>query len=109
MRGSKDAAIAFAARSFLNGRLSAIGEVTEITLDTGRRRARLRVTLRGEPVPIDVELREYRLEQGNGGDWLRVVEAVASRDWLTAALRQFAVGRRFHIPPKAARTLQLLT
>jgi len=108
MRGSKDAAIAFAARSLLNGRLSAIGEVTSMTLDTAQRRAQLRLALRGDAAPIDVDLREYRLEHGDGGDWLTVIDATASREWLTGVLQQFVVGRRFHIPSAAARTLRLL-
>ena len=108
IRGSKDAALAFALRRLLNAELAAIGEVTEVSLDTADRRARLRLALRGEPEPIDVEFAHYQLERTDEDDWLTVHDVVASREWLTAALRQFALGRRFHVSKPAASALRLL-
>jgi hypothetical protein len=109
MLGPKDAALAFTVRSLLNARLQAIGEITDLSLETGRRRAELHLALRGEAEPIHLEVRRYDLERIDGADWLTVVEAVASREWVSAALQQFAVGRRFPIPSKAATVLRLLT
>jgi hypothetical protein len=104
--GAKDAALAFAMRRALNARLDAFGEITDLSLDTANRRVRLRVALRGESQPIDVDVRKYDI--ADDGDFLTVVDAVASREWLTAALQQFAVGRRFPIPHQAAVALRLL-
>jgi hypothetical protein len=106
MLGAKDAALAFAARRALNAKLEAFGEITDLSLDTAHRRAQFRFVLRGEREPIDVDVRKY--DVADDGDWLTVVDAVASREWLTAALQQFAIGRRFPIPHKAAVALRLL-
>jgi hypothetical protein len=108
MRGSKDTVLAFALRTLLNSRLSAIGRITELSVDTAQRRARLRMALRGERGAIDAADLRYDLHRANGGDWLTLVDAASSREWLTAAVQQFAVGRPFPIPASAARALRLL-
>ena len=108
IRGSKDAALAFAVRRLLNARLVAIGEITDASIDTAHRRAQLRLALRGEREAIDVELGKYRLESTDDGEWLTLADAVGSREWLTAALRQFVVGRRFQISKQTAAALRLL-
>ena len=109
MRGSKDTVLAFGVRTLVNSRLGAIGKVTELSLDTADRRARLRVALRGEGGAIDVADLRYDIHRADGSDWLTLVDATASREWLTAALKQFVVGRPFHISPNGARVLRLLT
>ena len=108
VRASKDAAIALALRRLLNHRLGDLGEITALTLDTATRRAALRLMLPGERDPIAVRVRAYDLYQADGRQWLTLVDAEASRDWLTAALQRFAVGRPFVVSPHAARVLRLL-
>jgi hypothetical protein len=108
VRGSKDAALALTIRRILNVRLDAFGEVTEVSLDTSRRRAQARLVLRGEAVPISIDIRKYEIERVDGSDCFTIVAAIASREWLTAALHQFVVGRRFHISRKAAAVARLL-
>jgi hypothetical protein len=109
MRGPKDTVLAFGLRTLLNRRLSAIGTITELTLDTARRRARLHMELRGEQGRIDVAELSYDIQHADGSDWLTLVDATASREWLTAAITQFAVGRSFHLSRNGARVLRLLT
>ena len=108
MRASKDAAIAVALRGFLNRRLSAIGEVAELLLDTSARSARVRVALHGEPEPVDLYVRKYALDADQDADWLTLVDVTASREWLGASLRQFVVGRPIRLPRTAAKALRLL-
>ena len=108
VRHSKDAALALTLRRLLNARLEAFGEVTDVSLDTRSRRAEVRLALRGEGMPIDVDVRKYDIERVGKGHCLTVVEALASREWMTAALQQFVVGRRFHLSPNAAAVARLL-
>lgn len=77
-------------------------------MDSANRRIRLRLALRGEVDPVDLDIRGYELERTGEGDWLTVVDAAASREWVTAALQQFVVGRRFRIPAQAAGALRFL-
>ena len=108
MHDSKDKALAFAMRSVLNHRLGAFGELTELTLDTTHRSATVRCALHGEREPVDLVVRKYRIEHVKGGAWLTIVDAVASRQWLTAMLKRFVVGQRLHVSTKAATALRLL-
>jgi hypothetical protein len=108
LRGSKDAALAFTARTFLNTRLRVIGEVSELSIDTTSRACRLRLDLLGEAEPIDIHITKYALKQSGEKTMLMVVGATASRKWLAAALREFVVGQTFAIPAKAGGVLNLL-
>jgi hypothetical protein len=109
LRSSKDAALGIALRVFLNARVKAIGEVTALSLDTDQRRARLSVTLRGEPDVVELDVRRYALDDVDGQSWLTLLEATASREWVEALLQNLAVGRRFRVSPHAAKALRLLT
>jgi hypothetical protein len=53
-------------------------------------------------------VREFALDHVDGRDWLTLVDATASRAWLAASIRQFALGRALPIPHAAARALRLL-
>src|SRR5262245_27199661 len=106
---SKDAALAFGARRVINARINRIGVVTELFIDTKSQSMQLRLQLRGETQPIDVQVKKYRLEQAGNQATLMIVEATASREWVDGALQEFVVGRRFEIPPTVASVLKLLT
>jgi hypothetical protein len=108
LRGSKDAALGVAARSFLNARLRGIGELTELSINTEQRTAKCRVQLVGEPAPIDVVVRNYILTKRGSSMSLTIKDVASSREWLTAALQAFVVGRPFRIPPVAAASLTAL-
>jgi hypothetical protein len=108
-RRSKDATLAFTARIAVNSKLKGIGEMTELSIDTKKRRVRVRLELVGEAEPIEVEITKYNLENEESGARLTIQEATASREWLNVALREFVVGRTIEIPEKAAALLKLLT
>lgn len=109
MRGPKDAALGLALRTFLDGRLSGIGEILTLSVDTAAGQRSMRLALRGEARPVDLDVRKYALDQTDGRDWLTIVDVAASRAWLDASLRRFAVGRPFPVSVNAARALRLLT
>jgi hypothetical protein len=109
VRGTKDLALAYTARSLLNRRFRAFGEVTDLALDTAHHSVSLRVALRGEPEPIDVHVSRYAIDRTPSGPVLTVMDGTASREWLTAVLREFAVGRPWPIPSNAGVLPRLLT
>jgi len=109
LRGSKDAALGVAARSFVNTRLRGIGKVTDFSIDTEKRLVECRLHLAGEAKPISVQVRKYRVKASGDRVTIKIVEATTSREWLTAALRTFVVGRTFRVPPAAAAALKFLT
>jgi hypothetical protein len=108
LRSSKDAALAYGARTIINNRLRAIGEATELSVDTKKRAIRVHLHLTGEAKPIEIYVRKYALQRVGEHPTLTVVAATASREWVAAALREFVVGRTFRIPPNASVALKLL-
>ena len=83
--------------------------MTELSIDTKKRRVRVRLELLGEAEPIEVEITKYSLKNKDSAARLTIEEATASREWLAVALRGFVVGRTIDIPAKAAALLKLLT
>lgn len=107
-RGPKDAAVAFSARTFLNSKIKGIGEVTDLSLDTAAHSIRLTIALVGEPAPVDVHIGKYVIERLGDNATIEIADATTSREWLTTALKQFVVGRRFALPEKSATVVSLL-
>ena len=108
-RKSKDVTLAAAARFAVNSRLRGIGEMTEFSIDTKKRRLHVRLELIGEAEPIEIEIAKYNLKTKENATKLTIEEATASRPWLAAALQEFVVGETVSIPKKAAAILNLLT
>jgi hypothetical protein len=109
LRRSKDATLGFGARLAINTKLKGIGEMTELAIDTKKRRLRVRLELVGEAEPIEVEITRYSLKNKGSGARLTIEEATASREWLDVALREFVIGRAIDLPEKAGALLKLLT
>ena len=82
--------------------------MTELSIDTKKRRVRVRLELLGEAEPIEVEITKYNLKNKDSRAQLTIEEATASREWLAVALREFVVGRTIDIPAKAGVLLKLL-
>ena len=83
--------------------------MTELYIDTQNKRVRVRLELLGEKEPIDVEILRYSLKEKGETTHITIEEVTTSREWLTAALREFVVGQDLAIPPKAGAVLKLLT
>jgi hypothetical protein len=83
--------------------------MTELSIDTKTKRIRIRLELLGEKEPIEVEILRYSLTEKGETTYITIEEATSSREWLTAALREFLVGLEFAIPAKAGAVLKLLT
>jgi hypothetical protein len=93
----------------INTKLRGIGEMTELSIDTKKRRICVRLELLGEVEPIEVEITKYNLKNKDSGARLTIEEATASREWLAVALREFVVGQSINLPAKAGALLKLLT
>jgi len=51
----------------------------------------------------------YSLKEKGETTYITIEEATSSREWVTAALREFVVGQDLPIPAKAGAVLKLLT
>jgi hypothetical protein len=108
LRGTKDAAIALAVKSFFNAKYNRIGRMSEVSVDTARREIRVRLELTGESTPVDIHVTNYSVEQHGERGTVTIGDATASREWMTELLRQLVIGRTFDIPERAAAVLRLL-
>jgi hypothetical protein len=96
---AKDRALEASTRAFLNKTIADFGSVTALTVDTRLRKASLTAELKGESVPISVQIGSYDLVEQNGRMCIEVQEISASREWLSVAIRQYLVGRLIPLPP----------
>lgn len=96
-------------RLAVNAQLRSIGEMTELSIDTKKKRVRVRLELVGEKEPIEVEILRYNVESKGETTHVTIEEATASREWLAVALREFIVGQDLTVPAKAGALLKLLT
>jgi hypothetical protein len=108
LRGPKDAAIALAAKNLFNARYSRIGRMSDMSVDTAKREVRVRLELAGESVPIDIHVTDYRVELQSDAATVTIVDATASREWMTETLRQLVLGRPFVLSERAAALVKLL-
>ncbi len=83
--------------------------MTELSIDTKKKRIRVRLDLVGEKEPIEVEILRYNLKTKGETAHITIEEATASREWPTLALREFVVGQDITIAAKAGALLKLLT
>ena len=83
--------------------------MTELSIDTKKKKARVRLELLGETEPVEIEVVRYSLKAKGDEAQLTIEEINASREWLAVALRRFAVGRSVTLPAAAGTFLKLLT
>jgi hypothetical protein len=108
VRNSKDAALAVAARAFLNRQLEGVGEVESLAMDTAAQSAQVQLRLLGEPEPVRFHIRRYLLHASDRGATVTVVDGSASRPWIDKVLQAFVIGRPLAVPSKLAFALRML-
>ena len=96
-------------RVAINTKLRSFGEMTELFIDTKKKRVRVRMELLGENEPIDVDILRYSLKERSETTYITIEEVTSSREWLTVALQEFVIGQDLAIPAKAGVVLKLLT
>jgi hypothetical protein len=104
----KDNSVSLIAEQVLQKYLEPYGRLLGFALNTRQSRASLKVLLNGEAEPIMIDILEYELIQDATGTYVTVKQAKTSRDWLSALVQQFLIGRRFPIPEKYATYAKML-
>jgi len=92
----------------VNRKLGGIGKMTQLSIDTKKRACRLSLDLVGEDKPIEIHVIKYDLQMKGDKATVTVVDASASREWITGALRTFVVGKSFEVPAPAGALLKLM-
>jgi hypothetical protein len=108
VRNSKDAALAVAAKAFLNRQLEGVGEVGSLAIDTAAQSVQAELGLLGEAEPVRLDIRRYVLHASDRGATVTIVDASASRPWIDKVLQEFFLGRALPVPSKVAFALRVL-
>jgi len=87
-----------AVKTLVNQRIEKFGRVTQLEIDSVQKRARFEIALKGELTPLEVHIESYQLQSAESQWFLSVQKVRTSREWITAALEQFVVGRQFPVP-----------
>ena len=107
--GFKDRLIEQGALSYLNSTfLEPYGQATSLQLNSKERTMKLRLELKGETVPVELELTDYEIAHEDGRYFALVKGVGTSREWLTTLAREQLCNRRFELGPKAGPLLMKL-
>lgn len=106
MGATKDKLVEAAAKAFLNGKVSEFGTITALNLNSRARTASITAELKGEAVPVQIDVQAFEIQELDGEPHLRVLSVTTNREWLTCALKQYLVGKAIKIPGGAAAWLQ---
>jgi hypothetical protein len=101
----KEAGLQAALTAFINREIEALGLVKDLAIDTKQKAIQLKLALKGEPSPIVISVASYELSERNGAAYIALQNVQTSREWITAALKQYVVGRAFPLPSAASRLL----
>ncbi len=104
----KDQSISLVAEKVLRTKLEPYGRLISVDLNSQQNQASLEILLNGEVEPVKLEVPRYELTHEGAGTCLVIREVRASREWLTALLRDFLVDRPLPIPEKYAGYFKLL-
>jgi uncharacterized Fe-S cluster-containing MiaB family protein len=94
----QDRAIEASAKSLINQKIEGIGRVTEIQIDSKQKTISAQVALKGETVPISINIGAYELVQENGVTCISFKGFTASREWISALLNRYLTGHKLQVP-----------
>jgi len=94
----KDRAIEASAKSLINQKIEGIGRVTEIQIDSKKKTISAQMVLKGETVPISIDIGACELVQENGVTCISFKGFTASREWISALLNRYLTGYRLQVP-----------
>ncbi len=88
--------------------LGPFGEIADLRLDSKNSEIRLQILLRGENVPVEIEVKDYRIIEEGGDHFIAAENIRVSREWMDVLAREHLQGRRFRIPDKYSKILEKL-
>jgi len=101
----KEGAVEAAAKTYLNQKIQKFGTITHLEIDSKEKTILLEAALKGEPGPVTVRIRNYRVTTIEAVNYLAADRFEASREWVAAVLNEFVAGRPFQIPAALAAVL----
>ena len=96
---SKDTIIANVLKPAISNYLDGTGTAEEVEIDTGAKKARIKLNMRGEPRSVEVLVHRYSIEKGAASVDLVVHDwSSPTHDWIATIAKRFNPEIRIEIP-----------
>jgi hypothetical protein len=98
---AKDFIVEVAVKQWFNQTQKRYGIMTRIQIDSQARRIEIDLELKGESSPLHVDVKEYQITAGAGGEtFIELGEIETSREWINAVIADYFTPekRRFKVP-----------
>jgi hypothetical protein len=103
LSSSKDRLVENAAPSLLNKSvLQPYGRIVDLKLNSRDKTLEVTLELKGEQQLMHIDIQEYELFKEQNRSFLIIKKGSTSREWLTALLEKFVIGKRLEVPADAA-------
>ena len=106
-RQGKDRAVSKALKALSEQLLSRYGKLIDIRLDSNDRMVEIEILLKGESTPVSVRLEGYEIIPEGQRHFITCREIHVSREWMKTLADDLLRDRRFEIPSKYARLLDI--
>lgn len=97
-KGLRDTAVEAGAAAWINQKIERFGALTDLRIHSEARSVFLQVQLRGESDPLTIRILGYRFQREGDKDFLVMIRAETSREWVTEVLAEFVLYKRFEVP-----------
>jgi hypothetical protein len=108
LKGAKDSCLSFGAQKFINYKLSKVGKVLKLKLDSDTKTIEIEIMLDGEKEPLSVRVERYWTIEEDGHHYLMADGISTSRRWIDTVAEHFVSGKRFEIAPEYVKMLSLV-
>lgn len=105
----KDAPLSWVLKKLANHHLKRIGgEVLEFRIDSENKTLYLKVFLKGEEKPLEVEAKAYAIESIGGQSFIRFENLTTSREWVNAVLELYFEDKKLPVPEKYVKLIKMI-
>ncbi|GEM_PF-471656 len=108
VRHGKDASVSLVLERLAQRRVAPYGNMQNLSIDSTQKTIHFEISLRGETQPIAIDIEQYELIHEGLQTFFLAKKARASREWLQAAIDQFAVGRKWPVPEQWVSLLKVV-
>jgi len=102
----KDAANSKLFKTIINQIIKSYGSVLAIKIDSKDRSFLIELMLKGETLPIRIEISKYEFIQHEDSASVIIYSLKANREWMKTIMDMFVVNKEFELPKKFNTSIQ---
>jgi len=105
LQAMKDKALSTGAKIAINQHIREYGSITNLSLNSKFKSMHMNVLLHGEQEPIEVQVENYLITEGNQ---LKISGVATSREWINTLALNHLEGKEFAISSEYAQMLKAI-